>query len=178
MDILAPLIILATIIFALWVEWSTRRVGIGPIPMAPHQRAVLIKALQTHRPARDDITILELGSGWGGTVAALSRALPYAHIIGYELFLPAWGVARLRFLGTKNIAVHRADFFIRPLPATDIVVCYLSFALTARLGPKLLADLPPGTIIISASFPIPDWQAIDTIPIPGPIQAPIYVYRV
>jgi hypothetical protein len=106
------------------------------------------------------------------------RTFPQARVIGYEVFCPAWLISVLRFWGCKRVQIKGQNFMEGPLDGADVGVGYLSFDVMARLGPKLKVDMKTGTLVISGSFPIPGWTPLEVIPIPGPIKAPIYVYRV
>jgi SAM-dependent methyltransferase len=104
--------------------------------------------------------VVDLGSGDGRLViAAVTRfgarggfgvdisdtAVAYANGRAAEQ-----GVAdRVRFL--------RQDLFATDIRAATVVTVYLFPAAMPRLRGKLVADLVPGTRIVSHDFPLPDW---------------------
>ena len=104
--------------------------------------------------------VVDLGSGDGRLVIAAvrqfgarggfgvdinERAVAYANAKAAEQ-----GVAdRVRFL--------RQDLFATDIGAASVVTVYLFPSAMPRLRVKLLADLRPGTRIVSHDFPLPDW---------------------
>jgi hypothetical protein len=159
---LTPLLLALAIIAALWFELAGRKHGIAAIPSVPALRRLIVRAVlepcaRTPASSADPSApiIIDLGCGWGGLLAAINRHLPHACLIGYELFPPAWAVARLRFWRQHNVTIERRDLFTAPLHQADIVVCYLSHDLMRRLEPVITAAARPGTTLISASFPLP-----------------------
>jgi hypothetical protein len=171
------LILLAAIILAARFEINARKWGAPAAPSLPWHRTIIVDALRKNQPTNGPMNIGELGSGWGGLVAALSRGFPNAKIIGYEGYGLAATISRIRFMFHKNVTVKQADFFKTDLSGHNVVVCYLLRAQLAQLAPKLFAELPVGSIIITASFPLEGYKEIDHIVIKRLVDLHVFVYQ-
>lgn len=63
---------------------------------------------------------------------------------------------------TKLVDFRRADLFKSDFSDASVVTLYLLPSLNERLRPKLLAELKPGTRIISHAFRMGDWEPEQT----------------
>ena len=101
--------------------------------------------------------VIDIGSGDGEI--CLHAAKRGANALGIELnpFLVLLSRIRSRTLGVSHqTRFVSKNFWQFKLPIeTDVVLCYLRPHVMQELWPKLIADLHPGTIIISNSFYIP-----------------------
>lgn len=182
MTISACLILIA-VLFTLSFEYAGRKWGIPAIPTLPWQRRVMIDALKKYMSPRHSgedekvPTIIELGCGWGGLIAGLTRAYPNSRVIGYEGYPPAGFISRLRFRRVKSIKILQQDFFRSDLSGADVIVCYLSHDLMKRLQGKFDSELKPGALVISNAFPLPDWTPIDHIITRKIVPLHVWVYR-
>lgn len=174
---IASLIILLAIVFALAFERAGRKLGIAAVPTLPWQRDVMIGALKKYRPTNQLSNIAELGCGWGGLIASILRAYPTSTITGFEGFLPAVIISRLRFAFTRRAKIKHADFFQANLSEFDAIICYLSHAHMKKLQDKFRAELKPGAIIISNAFPMPDWTPIEHSTMKMGVTLNVYIYR-
>ena len=66
---------------------------------------------------------------------------------------------RVRFI-QKNL--YEAD-----IRNATVVTLYLLPEVNRKLKPRLLAELRPGTRVVSHSFPMPDWKPVKTVEING-----------
>ncbi|HSG05179.1 MAG TPA: SAM-dependent methyltransferase, partial [Nitrospiria bacterium] len=55
-------------------------------------------------------------------------------------------------------------------------VCYLSPALMARFSAKLRAELPAGSVVVSNTFALPDWEPETVRQTGGWFGGPVYRY--
>lgn len=121
--------------------------------------------------------VYDLGSGDGRIVIAAARdygALGVGIDIDYRRVSQARdnaernGVAgRVRFI--------RGDLFEADISQATVVTLYLLEELNIRLRPKLLAELEPGTRIVSHDFSMGDWEPEMVLPLDG---ATIYLWIV
>lgn len=164
------------IVFFIVNEIFQRRLGVPPTPSSPRLRRAMIELLDV-RPGE---TIIELGSGWGGLAVRLARKHPEAHIVGLEMSLFPYMVARGRLMlhpGLKNLVFLRQDFFKYSFSKTDGVACYLTYSLMAKLREKFLQELPAGSRIVSSTFPVPDWPVEKEVPVQGLWSTRVFLYR-
>lgn len=154
---------------AAWAGW--RAAPYVPTRQADVERMLALAEL---RPGE---LVYDLGAGDGRFV--LSAAKRGARAVGYEIsFLPYW-VARLRLALARIGSAGRMefhDFFHQSLAAADVVVCFLTPAAMAKLGPKFTAELRPGTRIVSYAFAIPGWTPLRKDK-PTPRTMAVYLYR-
>lgn len=130
--------------------------GNVPISTTPRVRSAMLRLA----PDRLDGTVYELGAGWGSLAVSLARRYPNRSVVAFELSPVPCIFVRLRalFAGMSNLTVRRASFWQATLGDAGLVTCYLSPRAMARLAPKLAAELPPGTPVISNNFAIPGWR--------------------
>jgi hypothetical protein len=106
---------------------------------------------------KQGIHVMDIGSGDGEL--CLRAAKMGAKTLGIEFnpFLVLVSRIRARRLGVGSRTTFIAKNFWRMrLPIeTDIVFCYLRPDVMKELWPKLVAELKPGTVVISNSFYIP-----------------------
>lgn len=117
----------------------------------------IIKALEGFQGG----TIIDLGCGGGGVMRALARAYPNVRIIGYEISVPAWLIAKLLngLLGLrKRCEVRWRNFYNVSLHEADAVYCFLTPMAMKKLQPKFERELKPSAIVISYAFQIHGWE--------------------
>src|SRR3546814_11726559 len=67
--------------------------------------------------------------------------------------------ANARKAGVTDLVTFRnEDLFAADFSKATVVTLYLLESLNAKLRPKLLAELKPGTRIVSHAFTMGDWQ--------------------
>jgi hypothetical protein len=157
--------------------------GVAPIPLRrpdvlfqPTPMEVVRQMLDAAHVGRDDV-VYDLGSGDGRIVltAAAERGARGVGIdIDPELVKDANDEARRRGVADRVRFLHQ-DLFEADFHDATVVTLYLLPALNLKLRPRLLAELKPGTRIVSYAWHMGDWppeQTIDT----GGIN--IYVWRI
>jgi SAM-dependent methyltransferase len=133
-------------------------------PYVPTPEGVVQEMLDIARVAPADI-VYDLGSGDGRIVIAAAVRFG-ARGVGIEIdpelvrqaadYAERGGVAHLvRFV--------EGDFFAVDLREATVVTLYLLPEVNRRLLPKLLAELRPGTRIVSYKYPLGDWPPNETV---------------
>lgn len=138
-----------------------------------------IKRIINLAQLRDTDVVYDLGSGDGRILIGLAHNSA-ATFWGYEVsFLPyLWSRLKILLLGlSRQVEIRFADFYMRDLGQATVVFCFLTPKAMAKLGPKFIKELQPGTKIISYSFAIPDWEP-EIVNRPDDKRIPIFVYRV
>ena len=166
----------ASAVVVLLVIVYSHRAGIPPVPSGLRVKAAILSLLDVDEQG----TVVDLGSGWGSLVFPIARRCPQASVIGYELSPVPWLVSKLRAwaMKTRNLRMQRCDFFDVSLQDVDVVVCYLYTGAMKRLADKLKHELKPGARVITHTFSIPGWRAVQTIQLKDLFRTPIYVYQV
>jgi len=104
--------------------------------------------------------VYDLGSGDGRIVIAAAREFG-ARGVGVEidpaLVAESRAVARRLGLGERARFVEQ-DLFAVELGEATVVTLYLSPELNRRLRPRLIAELRPGSRVVSHDFDMGDWK--------------------
>ena len=128
------------------------------VPFVPTPSEAVSAMLKLAGVQKDDV-VYDLGSGDGRIVIAAARRhgargvgidIDPARIVDGERNAQAAGVAsRVRFVNQ--------DLFDADIREATVVTLYLLPRLNQRLRPKLLAELKPGTRVVSYGFDMGDW---------------------
>jgi SAM-dependent methyltransferase len=137
-----------------------------PTPYIPSTRGNVDEMLRLAAVTPNDV-VYDLGSGDGRIVIAAARDYG-ARGVGIDID-PA-----LVKLSTDNAlkagvgertAFRASDVFAVNLGEATVVTMYLLSGLVAKLEPKLLAELKPGTRIVAHDYGFPKWQPDRTLKI-------------
>lgn len=117
--------------------------------------------------ARD--TVYDLGSG-DGRIVILAAQKYGARGVGIEIVHEL--VERSRQIAREGEVADRVTFIEGDLYTADIsdatvVTLWLTAAANARLEPKLLRELRPGTRIVAHQFPLGTWAPERTVRVDG-----------
>lgn len=118
---------------------------------------------------------MDLGCGLGGPLARLARLRPDVRLHGVEAAPLNWLIARLR-LG-RRAAVRLGSLWDTDLSPFDVVYAYLSPAPMARLWEKARAEMRPGSLLISNSFPVPGVPPAESVDLHDLSRARLMIWR-
>lgn len=174
MEGLTAALILTALIVAFTNEAFQGRLGVSPMPSMRRVRRRMIALI----PAEAK-TIVELGSGWGGLARAAAKHRPQAAVTGmeYSMFPFLFSRLGLWLRPRPNLRFVRQDFRVADLSDADVVLCYLSNPIMARLRDTALRQLPSGAVILSSTFFLPDWEPERIETVRGLWPTRIFVYR-
>jgi hypothetical protein len=166
------LYLLIVLLLAL-IFWGTVK---GDVPLFLSS-SVVADALAAIVDRENAGAFTDLGAGVG------SIAVPLAQ--NRTIIVDAWERAPLPWLITAwrcrklpNVAVNRASLWGCDLAGYDVVFAFLSPAVMAELGEKVRREMRPGSLFISSSFPIPDWQPESVVQIEDRRRTKLFCYRV
>ena len=149
---LPPALFLAAFLFSLFLYWSTFRTQ---VPFYP-SRLSTWQAVDKVLPAKRDIKIIDIGSGFGGLILHLARQRSSGHFIGIEIAPLPWVVSALRARLAGGLArFQRGDYRALDFAEYDVVFAYLSPVAMPALWEKAHAEMRSGSLLISYEFPIP-----------------------
>ncbi|WP_150429664.1 trans-aconitate 2-methyltransferase [Dechloromonas sp. CZR5] len=148
----------------------------GQVPLYLSNKQT-VQALSNLLAERGDSRFLDLGAGVGSTTVPLADALPESHFTGIENAPLTWLAGRLLSVGRPNIAWRWDDLWNARLGDYDVVYAFLSPAPMPRLWEKVQAEMKPGSLFISNSFPIPGATPDRVIEVDCSPARPLYCYQ-
>lgn len=136
------------LLFAICGATLFSRVPYYPSP----DRAVEMLAQQLS--PEKSLSVLDVGSGFGGVLLGLAEKFPQLKYAGIELalfpFIVSWCRAKLR--PGANVRIQFGNYEDIDLAAFDVVYAYLSPVVMSGLWEKVQQEMLPGTIFISYEF--------------------------
>ena len=171
--------LLAVLMAAVWIGWNSAQPPprSGDVPYVPTRQPVVDRMLQLAGVSAGDL-VYDLGSGDGRIVVRAAEAFR-ARGVGYELdpLLVAESRRNAAAAGVSERAVfHETDLFEADLRPATVVTLYLLPTVNLALRPRLLAQLTPGTPVVSQTFDMAEWEpdARDTV---EGLDPPAELYR-
>jgi hypothetical protein len=123
--------------------------------------------------------VVDLGHGFGGTVLAVARARPDLRVEGLESAPIPFALSQLRSLlaPPPNARLIYGNFWRRSLEPYDLVYAFLSPVPMSALYAKARAEMRPGTLLVSNSFPVPARAAEDVKILDDRRGTRLFLYR-
>lgn len=135
-----------------------------PVPYVPSTGVAVEEMLRLADVRKDDV-VVDLGSGDGRIVIAAARYFG-ARGLGIEIDgkLVAESIENARRAGVADrVRFLAQDVLKADIAEATVVTMYLLSSLIAKLKPKLLAELKPGTRIVAHDFGIDGWEPDRTV---------------
>ena len=146
-----------------------------PLFLSSASAVAALTAIAHERQARQ---LIDLGAGIGSVVAPLATENPALHLRGIENAPASWLLGYLRTRGLKNCTWTWGSLWQAPLHEADLVYAFLSPEPMPTLWQKVKAEMRPGSLFVSNSFPVPDVEATLIIELEGPGNACLYCYEI
>jgi ribosomal protein L11 methylase PrmA len=141
----------------------------------PTPQDVVNAMLKIAEVGKNDV-VYDLGCGDGRIVVSAARRGARSVGIDIDAERIREANANIRRAGVAQRAkVVHADLFDSDIGEATVVTLYLLQSLNQKLKPKLLAELKPGTRIVSHGFDMGDWKPEKTLDVGG---STIYLWRV
>jgi SAM-dependent methyltransferase len=128
-------------------------------PQVASDNQVVDAMLSLARLQPDD-TVIDLGSGDGRILIAAARSNG-AHGLGVDIdpSVIAQANRNAQNAGVTGLVTFRQqDLFQTPLQDADVLTLYLTPEVNLRLRPRILAQMRPGTRVVSHDFDMGDWH--------------------
>jgi ubiquinone/menaquinone biosynthesis C-methylase UbiE len=129
------------------------------VPYVPTPDAVVEKMLEVAKVGPRDV-VYDLGSGDGRiviTAAKKYRARGVGIDIDPQRIKEAQDNARKAGVADR-VEFRQGDLFQADIKDATVVTLYLLSSVNLQLRPKLLAELKPGTRVVSHAFQMGDWK--------------------
>jgi SAM-dependent methyltransferase len=157
--------------------WIAAALAAGPVataqasdvPYVPTPMNVVEAMLGIAQVGPEDY-VIDLGSGDGRILIAAAKrigASGFGVDIDSGLVHTARREAQRQGVGDR-VAFHTRDLFITDIRKATVVTMYLLPQVNLRLRPRLLAELRPGTRVVSHDFDMDNWLPDDKITLPVP----------
>ena len=155
---------------------------VATVPWVPTNDEViekLIQVLKDHISKLGPGIFADIGCGDGRVAVTVAKRLQIPTIcieLKYDLAIRAKQRAEREHVG-HLVEVVQGDFFTVNLSRVRYLYMYLLQSVNIKLEPKLRAELPPKSLIVSLDFPIPGWRSIDVVELPHRSwQRRLYIY--
>lgn len=122
--------------------------------------------------------IVDLGAGVGSTMIPLADRWPDKHFTGAENAPLTWLAGLVLGVGRPNLHWRWEDLWQMPLADYDLVYAFLSPVPMPKLWEKACAEMRPGSLFVSNSFPVPGIAPDFVIDVACTPPRPLYCYRI
>ena len=171
---ISPLIYLAIFSAMALVFWGTAK-GDVPLFLSSPSVAEALDAIIVREHAS---LLAELGAGVGSVALPLAQRQPALNIDAWEKAPLPWMILAWRSRQLPNLAARRGSFWNTNLNCYDVVFAFLSPLAMPALMEKAQREMRPGTLLISSSFPAPEWQPEEVRTLGDARNTKLYCYRV
>lgn len=148
--------------------------GQVPLYLSNRQTATAVAGLL---PDGDGIRCADLGAGLGSVLRPLAMARPDAHFVGVENAPLTWLGGRLLSLALANCELRWGSLWRMPLHEFDVVYAFLSPVPMPGLWRKVEAEMKPGSLFVSNSFPVPAVTPTAVVEVGDGRGTRLYCYR-
>jgi precorrin-6B methylase 2 len=132
------------------------------VPYVPTPHAVVDKMLEVAKVGPNDV-VYDLGCGDGRIVIAAAKK--GARAVGIDIDEQRIREAKSNAAAAgvaDRVQFRQEDLFKTDFREATVVTMYLLTSVNMRLRPRLLAELKPGTRIVSHAFDLGDWKPLET----------------
>ena len=149
------------------------------VPYVPTHERVVAEMLKVAKVGKNDV-LYDLGSGDGRIPITAAKQfgtrgvgvdIDPARVIEAQANAVKAGVA-------DKVKFMQQDLFETDIKEATVVTLYLLPDVNLRLRPKLLAELKPGTRVVSHNYDMGDWKPLQTITVKVPEEHTIYYWVV
>ena len=129
-------------------------------------------------PEDREFSFVDLGCGTSGLLMYLAARFPKGEFVGIELapipYALSW--ARSIISGHGRVRIVMGSLWNLDLSPFDFVYAFLAPPPMGKVWIKVQEEMKEGGVFLSNSFEVPAMEA-ETIPVDGPRQRTLYVYR-
>lgn len=148
-----------------------------PVPSSGKTKKAMLEHAAKYLEQRENLTVTDLGSGWGTLLLPLAKHFSSHRFVGYELANLPYYISKLRAYYLKNLQFKRQNFFNVNLSNSDIIFCFLLPSAMQQCYDKILPKLKKGTIIYANRFPLPNIEPNEIVSLDSDYET-FYVYKI
>lgn len=164
--------LLTLLVFAL-VFWGTVK---GDVPLFLSSSAVAEAMIALVKQERAE-SFVELGAGVGSVVVPLAKRSLLLNITALERAPLPWLILRCRCRLLSKVIVQNKSLWDCDLANQNLVFAFLSPLFMDQLGEKVRREMRSGSLFVSSSFPVPDWDPESVILLSDRRKTKLYCYR-
>jgi hypothetical protein len=175
---LPPSLFLGAFLILLLIYWSTYRTQV-PLYLSSQKVWQALEQLLPTAKTGTGFTFIDLGSGLGGVLTHLASVRPDGQYTGVEAApLPFfWSWLRIKLGRYPNCHVQWSSMWDSDLSQYDVVFAYLSPVPMEKLWHKAKAEMRPGTLFISSTFPVPDQTHHETLQVNDLHHSTLFIWH-
>lgn len=150
------------------------------VERVPLYRSAALVAERLAERLAGGASLLEAGCGDGRLALQLSQRRPDLRMRALENAVGSWLLARWRWLRAgkpTQLAFACRNFWNEDWGGYDAVYVFLSPEPMPRVWRKFVAEGRPGSLLISNTFPVPGVAPDECIPLEGPLQKELLIWR-
>ena len=139
------------------------------VPYVPTHEKIVAEMLKVAKVGKNDV-LYDPGSGDGRIPITAAKRFG-TRGVGVDIDPARVTVARANAVKAgvaDKVTFMQQDLFETDITEATVVTLYLLPDVNLRLRPKLLADLKPGTRIVSHNYDMGDWKPLQTITVNVP----------
>lgn len=171
---LPPWIYLAALLLMTLLFWGTVK---GDVPLFLSSSAVA-EAVAEIAEREKAASVAELGAGIGSVVVPLATKHPHMRIEAWERAPLPWAILKQRCKRLRNVVVHHESLWKCEVKQFDVVFAFLSPIPMPQIGVMVGDDMRPGTLFVSSSFAIPNWEPEEVRTLNDRRKTVLYCYRI
>jgi SAM-dependent methyltransferase len=149
------------------------------VPYVPTHDMIVAEMLKVAKVGKNDV-LYDLGSGDGRIPITAAKKFG-TRGVGVDIDPARITEARANAVKAgvaDKVTFKQQDLFETDIKEATVVTLYLLPEVNLRLRPKLLADLKPGTRIVSHNYDMGDWKPLQTLTVKVPEEHTIYYWVV
>lgn len=175
---LPPSLFLGAFLILLLIYWSIYRTQV-PLYLSSQKVWQALEQLLPTAKTSAGFTFIDLGSGLGGVLTHLAGVRPDGQYTGVEAApLPFfWSWLRIKLGRYPNCRVQWGSMWDSDLSQYDVVFAYLSPVPMEKLWHKAKAEMRPGTLFISSTFPVPDQTHHETVQVNDLHHSTLFIWH-
>ncbi len=150
---ISPTYYLCGFVFLTLIYWSIFRTQVPYFPST----SALLPAVLNLLPPDIKIRFVDVGSGLGGLLFNLSAVRKESSFVGIEIAPLPWAISYFRaWFASSKVQFIFGNYERANFGEYDVVFAYLSPVAMSNLWVKAIAEMKPGTLLLSYEFIIPD----------------------